>query len=78
MLALATRLGGIALVAAILMSLALFIINGDLGSEAVLQVQDNWPIWLGAAGCFADEDTVTLVLKKGELVISKAKIDGLK
>ena len=25
-----------------------------------------------------DEDTVTLVLKKGELVISKAKIDGLK
>jgi preprotein translocase subunit YajC len=25
-----------------------------------------------------DEETVTLVLKKGELVISKAKIDGLK
>ena len=25
-----------------------------------------------------DEDTVTLVLKKGEIVVSKAKIDGLK
>ena len=48
----ASRLGGVALVAAILMSLALFIINGDLGSEAVSQVQDNWPIWFGAAGCF--------------------------
>ena len=49
----ASRLGGVALVSAVLMSLALFIINGDLGSEAVSQVQDNWPIWVGAAGCFA-------------------------
>ena len=48
----ASRLGGVALVAAILMSLALFVINGDMGSEAVLQVQDNWPVWVGAAGCF--------------------------
>ena len=49
----ASRLGGVALVSAVLMSLALFIVNDDLGSEAVSQVQDNWPIWFGAAGCFA-------------------------
>jgi UDP-GlcNAc:undecaprenyl-phosphate GlcNAc-1-phosphate transferase len=48
----ASRLGGVALVAAILISLALFVINGDMGSEAVLQVQDNWSVWVGAAGCF--------------------------
>ena len=73
----ASRLGGVALVSAVLMSLALFIINGDKGSEAVSQVQDNWPIWFGAAGCFAlglIEDLRNNSLSPRFRLISKATV----
>ena len=73
----ASRLGGVALVAAVLMSLALFIINGDKGSEAVSQVQDNWPIWFGAAGCFTlglIEDLRNNSLSPRFRLISKATV----
>ena len=73
----ASRLGGVALVSAVLMSLALFIINGDKGSEAVSQVQDNWPIWFGAAGCFTlglIEDLRNNSLSPRFRLISKATV----
>ena len=73
----ASRLGGVALVAAVLMSLVLFIINGDKGSEAVSQVQDNWPIWFGAAGCFTlglIEDLRNNSLSPRFRLISKATV----
>ena len=49
----ASRLGGVALVLGVLISLALFMTNADTAPEVFSQVQGNWPIWLGAAGCFA-------------------------
>ena len=73
----ASRLGGVALVSAVLMSLALFIINGDKGSEAVSQAQDNWPIWFGAAGCFTlglIEDLRNNSLSPRFRLISKATV----
>ena len=48
----ASRLGGVALVLGISMSLALFMTNADTAPEVFSQVQANWPIWVGAAGCF--------------------------
>ena len=47
-----SRLGGVALVLGVLMSMALFMTNTDTAPEVFSQVQANWPIWLGAAGCF--------------------------
>ena len=73
----ASRLGGVALVSAVLMSLVLFITNDDKGSEAVSQVQDNWPIWFGAAGCFTlglIEDLRNNSLSPRFRLISKATV----
>lgn len=48
----ASRLGGVALVAAISVSLTVFSVNSDLGLEVLSQMQANWPIWFGIAACF--------------------------
>jgi UDP-GlcNAc:undecaprenyl-phosphate/decaprenyl-phosphate GlcNAc-1-phosphate transferase len=48
----ASRLGGVALVLGIVMSMALFMANPDTAPELSFQMRANWPIWLGATGCF--------------------------
>ena len=47
-----SRLGGVALVLGVVIAMIIFMLNEDTSPEVFTQIQTNWPIWLGAAGCF--------------------------
>ena len=72
-----SRLGGVALVLGVVIAMIIFMLNEDTSPEVFTQIQTNWPIWLGAAGCFGlglIEDLRNNSLSPRFRLISKATV----